>query len=36
MHPKEDVQCQICQKWGHTALKCYHRFDISYTGTLSN
>ena len=23
--------CQVCQKSGHTALQCYHRFDNSYT-----
>uniref|UniRef100_A0A2N9I7A2 Uncharacterized protein n=1 Tax=Fagus sylvatica TaxID=28930 RepID=A0A2N9I7A2_FAGSY len=23
--------CQVCQKPGHTALQCYHRFDNSYT-----
>jgi GAG-pre-integrase domain len=33
---KEQVQCQICYKWGHTALKCYHRFDVSYIGTPSS
>ena len=22
--------CQICGKTGHTALKCYHIFDLSY------
>jgi gag-polypeptide of LTR copia-type len=32
---KEQVQCQICYKWGHTTLKCYHRFDVSYTRTPS-
>jgi hypothetical protein len=25
-------QCQICQKWGHLASHCYHRFDICYSG----
>ncbi|XP_016195998.1 uncharacterized protein LOC107637061 [Arachis ipaensis] len=24
-------QCQVCGKIGHIALKCYHRFDQSYT-----
>jgi hypothetical protein len=33
---KEDAQCQICQKWRHIALRCYHRFDISYTGTAAS
>uniref|UniRef100_A0A2N9GW48 Retrotransposon Copia-like N-terminal domain-containing protein n=1 Tax=Fagus sylvatica TaxID=28930 RepID=A0A2N9GW48_FAGSY len=23
--------CQVCQKPGHTAVQCYHRFDNSYT-----
>ena len=22
--------CQVCEKPGHNALKCYHRFDVSY------
>ncbi|KAJ3701119.1 hypothetical protein LUZ61_004824 [Rhynchospora tenuis] len=29
----ENSQCQICTKWGHSALECYHRFDIRYTVT---
>jgi Reverse transcriptase (RNA-dependent DNA polymerase)/gag-polypeptide of LTR copia-type/GAG-pre-integrase domain len=33
IQPKDDARCQICQRLGHTALKCYHRFDISYTST---
>ena len=24
--------CQLCKRPGHVALKCYHRFDISYQG----
>ncbi|KAM6545283.1 hypothetical protein CsatB_026019 [Cannabis sativa] len=24
--------CQVCGRMGHTALKCYHRFDLSYQG----
>jgi gag-polypeptide of LTR copia-type len=24
------IQCQICSKWGHAALDCYHRFDIRF------
>ncbi|KAL6338564.1 hypothetical protein AAG906_021279 [Vitis piasezkii] len=24
--------CQVCRKRGHIALKCYHRFDLSYQG----
>ncbi|KAJ4766113.1 Copia protein [Rhynchospora pubera] len=27
---QDNSQCQICSKWGHTALECYHRFDIRY------
>lgn len=26
--------CQICGKRGHTALDCYHRFDLSFQGWL--
>lgn len=26
--------CQICDKRGHIALDCYHRFDFSYQGRL--
>jgi hypothetical protein len=26
-------QCQICLKKGHTAAKCYHQFDLSFTGS---
>ena len=25
-------QCQLCGKFGHTVIKCYHRFDINYQG----
>jgi gag-polypeptide of LTR copia-type len=28
-------QCQICFRWGHTVAKCYHRFDLAYSGTVS-
>jgi gag-polypeptide of LTR copia-type len=28
--------CQICYKWGHSAVTCYHRFDIRYVGTTSS
>lgn len=24
--------CQVCGRSGHTALKCYHRFDLSFQG----
>ena len=24
--------CQVCGKAGHIAIKCYHRFDLSYQG----
>jgi gag-polypeptide of LTR copia-type len=27
----DNIQCQICLKWGHTAAKCYHRFNTAYT-----
>ena len=23
-------QCQVCGKFGHTVMKCYHHFDITY------
>jgi GAG-pre-integrase domain len=29
-------QCQICLRRGHTAAKCYHRFDLTYTGSPSS
>jgi gag-polypeptide of LTR copia-type len=28
---RDNIQCQICLKWGHTSAKCYHRFNITYT-----
>ena len=28
-------QCQLCQKYGHTIHKCYHRFDINFQGYTS-
>ena len=27
--PSTKPQCQICGKFGHTAFKCYHCFDLS-------
>jgi GAG-pre-integrase domain len=36
MTPKEDATCQICLKWGHTVLKCYRRFDISFTAPTAS
>jgi hypothetical protein len=27
--------CQVCGKQGHTALRCYHRFDQGYQGESS-
>jgi hypothetical protein len=26
----DNIQCQIYLKWGHTAAKYYHRFNIAY------
>ena len=28
--------CQICDKAGHTALKCFYRFDLRYQNSVSN
>ncbi|PON34229.1 Zinc finger, CCHC-type [Parasponia andersonii] len=28
--------CQVCGKAGHVAVKCYHRFDLSYQGPDSS
>lgn len=28
--------CQLCGRSGHSAVKCYHRFDISFNGVDSN
>lgn len=30
------VICQVCGKVGHVALKCYHRFDITFLGNNWN
>ncbi|GMI72814.1 hypothetical protein HRI_000950700 [Hibiscus trionum] len=27
------IQCQICGKLGHLAIRCYHRFDQSFDGS---
>nr|CAN75274.1 hypothetical protein VITISV_043735 [Vitis vinifera] len=32
-HLPTHPQCQLCGKFGHTVVKCYHRFDITYQGT---
>lgn len=24
------IMCQLCGKMGHVAMKCYHRFDITF------
>ncbi|KAJ4768699.1 hypothetical protein LUZ62_079074 [Rhynchospora pubera] len=32
---QDNILCQICDKWGHTAVECYHRFDIRYVGTTN-
>ncbi|KAF5445394.1 hypothetical protein F2P56_034445 [Juglans regia] len=29
--PRDTIICQVCGKQGHTAKKCFHRFDITYT-----
>ena len=26
------LQCQICGKIGHSALKCFHRFNLQFNG----
>ena len=26
------IHCQVCNKPGHSALKCYHRFDQGFQG----
>uniref|UniRef100_A0A2N9E542 Retrotransposon Copia-like N-terminal domain-containing protein n=1 Tax=Fagus sylvatica TaxID=28930 RepID=A0A2N9E542_FAGSY len=30
-YPSNRPVCQVCQKPGHAALQCYHRFDNTYT-----
>ncbi|CAL2258842.1 unnamed protein product [Prunus armeniaca] len=30
--PNSSVQCQICWKYGHTPIQCYHRGNFSYQG----
>ncbi|KAJ9691425.1 hypothetical protein PVL29_013564 [Vitis rotundifolia] len=32
-HLPTHPQCQLCGKFGHIVVKCYHRFDITYQGT---
>ena len=32
MPPANRPICQICEKTGHMALDCYHRFDFLYQG----
>jgi gag-polypeptide of LTR copia-type len=27
----DNIQCQICLKWGHITAKCYHIFNSTYT-----
>ena len=29
-------QCQVCGKYGHIAINCYHRFDQTYQSTMNN
>ncbi|RVW86356.1 Retrovirus-related Pol polyprotein from transposon RE1 [Vitis vinifera] len=31
-HLSTRPQCQLCGKFCHTVIKCYHRFDINYQG----
>jgi hypothetical protein len=31
-NPYKDHQCQVCGKLGHTALRCWKRFDKNYNG----
>ncbi|KAJ3708562.1 hypothetical protein LUZ61_012267 [Rhynchospora tenuis] len=33
---ESNSKCQICQKWGHEALDCYHRIDIRYSAPVSS
>jgi Reverse transcriptase (RNA-dependent DNA polymerase)/gag-polypeptide of LTR copia-type/GAG-pre-integrase domain len=35
-YTQESVICQICSRSGHSALDCYHRFDIRYIGPSSD
>ena len=28
-------QCQVCNKYGHSALKCYHRFNPWFQAPIS-
>jgi histone deacetylase 1/2 len=35
-HGKEKVVCQLCNREGHTVLRCYKRFDASFTGAQEN
>ena len=30
--PTDRLQCQLCGKYGHTMIRCYHRFDINFQG----
>jgi hypothetical protein len=31
-NPYKDHQCQVCDKFGHTTLHCWKRFDKNYAG----
>jgi hypothetical protein len=33
---KEKVVCQLCNREGHTVLRCYKRFDHSFNGVQEN
>lgn len=30
MSPEEEIECQICRKYGHGALECKNRLNFSY------
>lgn len=32
-HGFNRLQCQLCDKYGHTAVQCWHRFDENYQGS---
>ncbi|TQE05315.1 hypothetical protein C1H46_009090 [Malus baccata] len=32
--PSGRIQCQICQRYGHSAIDCYNRLNMSYEGRV--